>query len=74
MARLSIPRGVQQSPPCEVTIFRRVHALQIRGIDMHRPGTSALHCDAGRAYPYADQLLERVAMGNKLIVVAVPNP
>jgi 2-polyprenyl-3-methyl-5-hydroxy-6-metoxy-1,4-benzoquinol methylase len=36
-------------------------------------GTSALYRGVGRAYPYADQLLERVALGNKLIVVAVPN-
>ena len=28
----------------------------------------------GRASPYADQLLERVASGNKLIMVAVPDP
>jgi hypothetical protein len=57
-----------------VTIFRRVPALYIRGIDAHRPGTSALYRCIGRAYPYADQLLERVGTGNKLIVVAVPNP
>lgn len=37
-------------------------------------GTSALYRGVGRAYPYPDQLLERVAMGNKLMVVAVPNP
>jgi hypothetical protein len=37
-------------------------------------GTSALYRGVGRAYPYADQFLERAALGNKLIVVAVPDP
>ena len=37
-------------------------------------GTSPLYRAVGRAYPYADQFLERVALGNKLILVAVPNP
>jgi hypothetical protein len=35
-------------------------------------GSSALYRGVGRVYPYADQILERVALGNKLIVVAVP--
>jgi hypothetical protein len=37
-------------------------------------GTSALYRGVGRAFPYPDQLLERAAMGNKLMGVAVPNP
>jgi hypothetical protein len=36
-------------------------------------GTSALYRGLGRAYPYADQALERLALGNKLITVAVPD-
>jgi hypothetical protein len=37
-------------------------------------GTSAHDRGVGRVYPYADQLLERMALGNKLIVVALPKP
>ena len=38
------------------------------------PGDVRPVAASGAPYPYADQLLERVALGNKLIVVAVPNP
>lgn len=37
-------------------------------------GTSALYRGVGRAYPYADRLLEAMALGNKLIMAAVPDP